>query len=91
MGANIVEFSAKTVAVIGAGSIGRGWARSRPDLYFEMTRHPPPARRLSDELIRKVESERRAVLPREQLGEGSAWRDQRLMLLAAHKAAVARR
>jgi L-gulonate 3-dehydrogenase len=60
------------------------------NLYFEMTQHAPPAHRWSDDLIRKVESERRDVLPEGQLKERAAWRDKRLMLLAAHKARAAR-
>jgi L-gulonate 3-dehydrogenase len=36
-------------------------------------------------LIETVESERRAVLAADRLGERQAWRDRRLMALAAHK------
>jgi 3-hydroxyacyl-CoA dehydrogenase len=36
-------------------------------------------------LISMVEQQRRAVLPADQLGERSAWRDRRLMALARHK------
>ena len=32
-----------------------------------------------------IEAERRARLPAEKLGERAAWRDRRLMALAAHK------
>lgn len=36
-------------------------------------------------VIETVEAERRAVLPASRLGERQAWRDRRLMALAAHK------
>jgi 3-hydroxyacyl-CoA dehydrogenase len=36
-------------------------------------------------VIDTVEAERRAVLPADRLGERQAWRDRRLMALAAHK------
>ena len=32
-----------------------------------------------------IEAERRAALPEDRLGERQAWRDRRLMALAAHK------
>ena len=39
----------------------------------------------SEELIAKVETERRQVLPVDELAARGAWRDRRLMALAAHK------
>ena len=33
----------------------------------------------------KLDAERRAVVPKEKLGEATAWRDRRMMALAAHK------
>jgi 3-hydroxyacyl-CoA dehydrogenase len=47
-------------------------------------RHEPWA----DELIAKVDSQRRAVLDQSQLGARAAWRDRRLMALIAHKRAM---
>ena len=44
----------------------------------------------SGELIESVDAERRAVLPRSDLGARSAWRDRRLMALMAHRRAVSR-
>jgi L-gulonate 3-dehydrogenase len=38
-----------------------------------------------DALLRQVDEDRRAVLPSESLAERSAWRDRRLMALAAQK------
>ncbi len=39
----------------------------------------------SGPMMDRIEAERRARLPAEQLGERAAWRDRRLMALAAHK------
>jgi 3-hydroxyacyl-CoA dehydrogenase len=39
----------------------------------------------SDALLDKAAAERRAILPKDQLGERSAWRDRRLMALLRHK------
>jgi 3-hydroxyacyl-CoA dehydrogenase len=39
----------------------------------------------ADALLRQLEDERRAALPAERLAERSAWRDRRLMALAAHR------
>jgi 3-hydroxyacyl-CoA dehydrogenase len=50
------------------------------------TRHEP----WDDALIAKVESQRRALLDRSQLGARSSWRDRRLMALIAHKRAMGR-
>ena len=36
-------------------------------------------------LLAKIESERRSVLPAEQLAERARWRDNRLMALVAHQ------
>ena len=38
----------------------------------------------------RIEAERRAQLPADRLGERAAWRDRRLMALAAHKKRAAR-
>ena len=43
-----------------------------------------------DELIAKVDGQRRAQLDRSQLGARAAWRDRRLMALIAHKRATQR-
>jgi L-gulonate 3-dehydrogenase len=42
------------------------------------------------ELIDRIEAERSATLPRDRLAERQAWRDRRLMALAAHKRRAAR-
>jgi len=59
-------------------------------LYYEMAQQQAQPRPWSDELIRRVESERRHVLPEARLKDRAAWRDRRLMLLAAHKVEAAR-
>ena len=55
------------------------------DLYYEMAEQQARPRRWSD-VIGRIESERRDALPEADLRERSAWRDKRLMLLAAHLA-----
>jgi len=40
----------------------------------------------SESLISQVKSERRSVLPAEQLAERTAWRDRKLMTFSAAKA-----
>ncbi len=50
------------------------------------TRHEP----WDDELIAKVDGQRRAQLDQSQLGARAAWRDRRLMALIAHKRAMQR-
>jgi 3-hydroxyacyl-CoA dehydrogenase len=41
-------------------------------------------------VLDRIEAERRAALPAARLGERQAWRDRRLMALAAHKRSAAR-
>lgn len=43
------------------------------------------ARPWTDDIGMKLESERRAQVPKEKLGDATAWRDRRMMALAAHK------
>jgi L-gulonate 3-dehydrogenase len=65
------------------------YAQRYGSLYHEIAKQAEP-RPWSDALVRQVEAERRSVLPAAELARRSAWRDQRLMLLAAHKAHVAK-
>ncbi len=60
-------------------------------MYYEMAQQQAQPRPWSEELVRRIESERRRVLPADSLGERAVWRDKRLMLLAAHKAEAARK
>ena len=41
-----------------------------------------------DELISRIEAQRRERMPHEQHAEREAWRDRRLMALVAHKRAM---
>ena len=54
------------------------------DAYYEMAQQQVP-RRWDDALVRRIEAERRALLPATELPARSAWRDRRLMQLIAHK------
>jgi 3-hydroxyacyl-CoA dehydrogenase len=54
-------------------------------LYQAIEAEHGPLAWTADELLGQLEAERRAALPKERLAERSAWRDRRLMALAAHK------
>ena len=54
------------------------------DLYYEMAEQQTP-RRWDAALVRRIEAERRALLPAVGLPARGAWRDRRLMQLIAHK------
>lgn len=49
-----------------------------------------PAADWSGEVLDRIEAERRAALPEDALADRQAWRDRRLMALAAHKARAAK-
>jgi 3-hydroxyacyl-CoA dehydrogenase len=57
-------------------------------LYQEMAQTQLP-RRWDPELIRRIERERRELLPASAIGARSVWRDRRLIELVAHKRRVA--
>ena len=52
--------------------------------YYEIAQEQRP-RRWNEALVRRIEQERRAVLPASELASRAAWRDRRLMQLVAHK------
>jgi len=52
--------------------------------YYEIAQEQRP-RRWDEALVRRIEQERRAVLPATDLAARAAWRDRRLMQLVAHK------
>ncbi|MGH6901942.1 MAG: 3-hydroxyacyl-CoA dehydrogenase [Geminicoccaceae bacterium] len=54
-------------------------------LYQAIEREQEPLDWGDDALLRRLEDERRALLPDARLSERSAWRDRRLMALAAQK------
>ncbi|MCA3554369.1 MAG: 3-hydroxyacyl-CoA dehydrogenase [Aestuariivirga sp.] len=49
------------------------------------------ARPWPDDMGTKLDAERRATVPSEKLGDATAWRDRRMMALAAHKRAQEKR
>ncbi len=57
-------------------------------MYASIAKEQTSTEPWSEALIAKLESERRRVLPRDQLLARRAWRDRRLMGLAAHKRAA---
>jgi len=57
-------------------------------LYLDIARERGPAESWSEELIARVTQERRAALALDELPDRRAWRDRRLMALAAHKKRV---
>ena len=61
------------------------YARRLGGLYKNIAASTVEHRLWDEPLIQKIEAERRAILPIEQLAERSDWRDRRLMALARHK------
>lgn len=57
-------------------------------IYTDMAEQP--AVDWAGPVLDRIEADRRAVLPRENLAERQAWRDRRLMALAAHKRRAAK-
>lgn len=57
-------------------------------LYLSIAKDRTDPRPWSPDLIARVERERRQTLPADQLASRGAWRDRRLMALAAHKKAL---
>ncbi|MCB1481878.1 MAG: 3-hydroxyacyl-CoA dehydrogenase [Rhodobiaceae bacterium] len=63
----------------------RDYANRLGGLYLDIDKERTDPQPWSEELISRVEAERRQALPLGSLGERSQWRDRRLMGLAAHK------
>jgi 3-hydroxyacyl-CoA dehydrogenase len=74
----------ETIDLNAPGGIADYLRRYGP-LYEAIEGEHAPLDWTDDALLRKVDEERRAVLPTGQLAERSAWRDRRLMALAAQK------
>jgi 3-hydroxyacyl-CoA dehydrogenase len=74
----------ETIDLNAPGGIADYLRRYGP-LYQAIESEHGPLEWTGDALLRQVDDERRAVLPAERLGERSAWRDRRLMALAAQK------
>jgi L-gulonate 3-dehydrogenase len=68
----------------------RDYAERLGPLYLSVARSRPDPQPWSNDLIGRVESERRQAVALADLPERRAWRDRRLMALAAHKAALTR-
>ncbi len=54
------------------------------DGFYEFVKQSEPAQPLSDAVVSKAHEERRGRLPMAEHGDRQAWRDRRLMGLAAH-------
>lgn len=74
----------ETIDLNAPGGI-RDYAHRLGDLYLSIATERTSPQPWSDELIRKVEQERRQRLPESKLVERSKWRDRQMMALAAHK------
>ncbi|HEX6114902.1 MAG TPA: 3-hydroxyacyl-CoA dehydrogenase [Geminicoccaceae bacterium] len=74
----------ETIDLNAPGGIADYLRRYGP-LYQAIEAEHEPLDWTADALLRQVDEERRAALPAERLTERSAWRDRRLMALAAQK------
>ena len=72
----------ETIDLNAPGGIAE-YARRLGPLYRAIDASRPHDEPWSDSLISQVESERRSVLPANQLAERAAWRDRKLMTFAA--------
>jgi len=61
------------------------YARRFNEMYQSISTEQTATEPWSDSVIEKLESQRRAQLPKDRLLERRLWRDRRLMALAAHK------
>ncbi|MBB5753435.1 3-hydroxyacyl-CoA dehydrogenase [Prosthecomicrobium pneumaticum] len=66
------------------------YARRLGPLYHSVALDRTAPRPWSDDLVARVETERRALLPQADLAARRAWRDARLMRLVAHKRQTAK-
>jgi L-gulonate 3-dehydrogenase len=78
----------ETIDLNAPGGIADYLRRYGP-LYQAIEAEHAPLDWTEDALLRQVDNERRALLPTERLSERSAWRDRRLMALAAQKQSAA--
>ena len=74
----------ETIDLNAPGGIADYLRRYGP-LYQSIEAEHGPLKWTGDALLEKVDDERRAALPAEELAARSAWRDRRLMALAAQK------
>ena len=78
----------ETIDLNAPGGIADYLRRYGP-LYQAIEREQGPLEWSDEALLRRLEHERRALLPTERLIERSVWRDRRLMALAAQKQSAA--
>jgi L-gulonate 3-dehydrogenase len=65
------------------------YAQRFAEMYYQMAAAPEAApRRWSEDVVTRVLNERRKALPHSEHEQRQAWRDRRLMALAAHKRAA---
>jgi 3-hydroxyacyl-CoA dehydrogenase len=74
----------ETIDLNAPGGVGDYCERYGP-FYAELRADPPSPEPWPAELVAELEAARRAAVPAEQRKEREAWRDRRLMALAAHK------
>ncbi|MFT7440724.1 MAG: L-gulonate 3-dehydrogenase [Sulfitobacter sp.] len=77
----------ETIDLNAPGGI-RDYAERLGGLYHSVAQERTDPKPWSPDLIARVEVERRQTLPADQLVDRGAWRDRRLMALAAHKRSV---
>ena len=68
----------------------RDYARRYQGIYERIFASPPSRADWSGPVMDTIEAERRKLLPADRLEERQAWRDRRLMALAAHKRRAAK-
>jgi 3-hydroxyacyl-CoA dehydrogenase len=77
----------ETIDLNAPGGI-RDYAERLGGLYLSIAQDRTDPQPWSENLIARVEAERRLTLPADRLKERGEWRDRRLMALAAHKRGI---
>ena len=79
----------ETIELNAPGGIA-DYMRRYGEMYHAMAKSQADPRPWGLELVAKLEAARREVLPQDRLAKRQAWRDRRLMALAAHKRKAAK-
>jgi L-gulonate 3-dehydrogenase len=79
----------ETIELNAPGGIA-DYMRRYGEMYHAMAKAQADPRPWGPELVARMEAARREVLPQDRLSERQAWRDRRLMALAAHKRKAAK-
>jgi L-gulonate 3-dehydrogenase len=74
----------ETIELNAPGGIA-DYMRRYGEMYHAMAKAQADPRPWGPELVARMEAARRIVLPQDRLAQRQAWRDRRLMALAAHK------